>query len=75
VYGADRLFVHIALPGDTTHDAALAALRAAGHPVVRIDIADPYDVGGEIFRWEMATAIAGWRLEINPFDQPNVESA
>jgi glucose-6-phosphate isomerase len=75
VYGADRLFVHIALPGDTTHDAALAALRAAGQPVVRIDIADPYDVGGEIFRWEMATAIAGWRLEINPFDQPNVESA
>jgi transaldolase/glucose-6-phosphate isomerase len=75
VYGTDRLFVHIALPGDTTHDAALTALRAAGQPVVRIDIADPYDVGAEIFQWEMATAIAGWRLEINPFDQPNVESA
>jgi glucose-6-phosphate isomerase len=75
VYGADRLFVHIALPGDTTHDKAVAALRAAGQPVVRIDINDPYDLGGEIFRWEMATAIAGWRLEINPFDQPNVEAA
>jgi transaldolase / glucose-6-phosphate isomerase len=75
VYGADRLFVHMCLPGDTTQDAALAALRAAGHPVVRIDLSDPYDLGGEIFRWEMATAIAGWRLGINPFDQPNVESA
>jgi glucose-6-phosphate isomerase len=75
VYGADRLFVHIALPGDTTHDTALAALRAAGQPVVRIDITDPYDLGGEIFLWEMATAIVGWRLEINPFDQPNVEAA
>ncbi|HWZ58180.1 MAG TPA: hypothetical protein VNW46_04315 [Gemmatimonadaceae bacterium] len=73
VYGADRLFVHIALPGDAT--PGLKALLAAGQPFVRIDIADPYDVGGEIFRWEMATAIAGWRLEINPFDQPNVESA
>jgi glucose-6-phosphate isomerase len=75
VYGSDRLFVHICLPGDTTHDAQLSALRAAGQPVVRIDVADPYDIGGEIFRWEMATAIAGWRLGINPFDQPNVESA
>jgi transaldolase / glucose-6-phosphate isomerase len=75
VYGNDRLFVHICLPGDTTHDAQLSALRAAGQPVVRIDVADPYDIGGEIFRWEMATAIAGWRLGINPFDQPNVEAA
>lgn len=75
VYGNDRLFVHITLPGDTTYDRALAALRAAGQPIVRIDLTDPYDIGGEIFRWEMATAIAGWRLGINPFDQPNVESA
>jgi glucose-6-phosphate isomerase len=75
VYGSDRLFVHICLPGDTTHDAQLSALRAGGHPVVRIDVSDPYDIGGEIFRWEMATAIAGWRLGINPFDQPNVEAA
>jgi hypothetical protein len=69
------LFVHLALPGDHSADAALAALKAAGQPVVRIDLRDPYDLGGEIFRWEMATAIAGWKLGINPFDQPNVESA
>lgn len=75
VYGSDRLFVQLALPGDRSADAQLSALRGAGHPVVRIELTDPYDLGGEIFRWEMATAIAGWRMAINPFDQPNVESA
>jgi transaldolase / glucose-6-phosphate isomerase len=75
VYGQDRLFVHLRLAGDTTHDASINAIQAAGHPVVRIDLADIYDIGGEFFRWEMATAVAGWRLGINPFDQPNVESA
>src|SRR5579883_112764 len=75
VYGADRLFIDIRLAGDTTHESAVRALREAGHPVVRLDIADPYDIGGQFFTWEMATAVAGWRLGINPFDQPNVESA
>jgi len=75
VYGGDRLFVHLRVGTDTTHDAALDALRAAGHPVVRFDLSDPYDVGGQFFLWELATTIAGWRLGINPFDQPNVESA
>ena len=42
---------------------------------MRIDLADVYDLGGEFFRWELATAVAGWCLGINPFDQPNVESA
>jgi len=75
VYGTDRLFVSLRLARETSNDAALAALRAAGQPVVQIDLADPYDLGGEFFRWELATAIAGWRLGINPFDQPNVEAA
>jgi transaldolase/glucose-6-phosphate isomerase len=91
VYGDDRLFVHLRLDGsagltiggDETHDAAqrpelvegLAALEAAGHPVVRLNLHDPYDLGGQFFLWEIATAVAGHRLGINPFDQPNVEAA
>jgi transaldolase/glucose-6-phosphate isomerase len=75
VYGDDRLFVHLRLKGDETHDAALDALEAAGHPVVRLNLHDRYDLGGQFFLWEMATAVAGHRLGINPFDQPNVEAA
>ena len=51
------------------------ALEHAAHPVVRIDIADIYDVGQEFFRWEMAVAIAGSIIGINPFDQPDVEAS
>jgi transaldolase / glucose-6-phosphate isomerase len=74
-YGEDRLFVHLCLEGDTTADAALAALDAAGHPIVRILLRDPYDLGGQLFLWEMAVAVASYRLGINPFDQPDVEAA
>ncbi len=74
-YGADRVFVQIRLRGETEHDAALARLRRAGHPVVRLELRDPYDLGGQFFLWEMATAVAGHLLGIQPFDQPNVESA
>jgi transaldolase / glucose-6-phosphate isomerase len=75
VYGEDRLFVHLRVGNDATNDAALDALRSAKYPVVRIDLSDAYDLGGQFFLWELATAVAGWRLGINPFDQPNVESA
>jgi len=75
VYGDDRLFVHLKVADDTTHDAALQALEAAGHPVVRLALRDPYDLGGQFFLWEFATAVVGHLLGINPFDQPNVESA
>ena len=75
VYGDDRLFVHIRLDGDETHDAALDALETAGHPVVRLNLHHRYDLGGQFFLWEMATAVAGHLLGINPFDQPNVEAA
>ncbi len=74
-YAKDRLFVYLRLEGDNTHDAKVQALRDAGHPVVQLNLRDPYDLGGEFFRWEMATAVAGMLLGINPFDQPNVESA
>jgi transaldolase/glucose-6-phosphate isomerase len=75
VYGDDRLFVHIRLDSDGTHDAALAALQTGSHPVVRLNLHDPYDLGGQFFLWEMATAVASHLLGINPFDQPNVEAA
>jgi transaldolase/glucose-6-phosphate isomerase len=75
VYGNDRLFVHLRILGDRTRDQAVAALAAAGHPVVTIHLKDRYDMGGQFFLWEMATAVAGQRLGIQPFDQPNVEAA
>jgi transaldolase/glucose-6-phosphate isomerase len=75
VYGDDRLFVYLQLDGDGEDDAALQALAGAGHPVVHLRLRDLYDLGEQFFLWEMATAVAGYRLGINPFDQPNVESA
>jgi len=73
VYGDDRLFVHLRL--DDTHDAEVSALQKAGHPVVRLNLSDSYDLGGQMFLWELATAVAGARLGVQPFDQPNVEAA
>lgn len=76
-YGRDRLFVRVALKGHTD-DAAekkLAALEAAGHPVVRLELADELDLGAQFFLWEVATAAAGCFLEVDPFDQPNVQAA
>jgi transaldolase / glucose-6-phosphate isomerase len=74
VYGQDRVFVSMALAGET--DAAiesrLSELEKAGHPVVHLRLDDRYDLGQEFFRWEFATAVAGAVLGINPFDQPNV---
>ncbi len=61
--------------GDDTHDAAIQALEDADHPMVRLNLHDPYDLGGQFFLWEMVTAVASHRLGINPFDQPNVEAA
>ena len=72
VYGNDRVFVSIGLPDS---DFDLAALAEAGHPVIRRELTDLYDLGAEFFVWEFATACAGWRLGINPFDQPNVQEA
>jgi hypothetical protein len=60
---------------DHSHDVAVLALEAAGYPVIRIEMRDEYDLGAQFFLWEMATAIAGQRLGIQPFDQPNVEAA
>jgi glucose-6-phosphate isomerase len=75
VYDDDRLFVHLSLESDDTYDALLEELQAAGHPVVRLNLRNLYDLGEQIFLWEMATAVAGHRLGIHPFSQPNVEAA
>ena len=74
VYGNDRLFVRLALPGDA-EPTALAALSKAGHPVVTLKVNDPLAIGAEFFRWEYAIAVAGAVLGINVFDQPNVQEA
>ena len=75
-YGHDRLFVHISVgPIDEVTDLKLKALREAGHPVIRRILKDPLDLGEEFYLWEIATAIAGAVLGINPFDQPNVQES
>jgi transaldolase/glucose-6-phosphate isomerase len=77
VYGSDRLFAYtkLASDDDAAQDAAVAALEAAGQPVVRIIVNNPMQLGQEFFRWEMATAVAGSIIGINPFDQPDVEAS
>jgi len=75
-YGTDRVFVSISLgEGSEAHRGRLEKLAAAGHPVVYRQLADLYDLGGEFFTWEFATACAGWSIGINPFDQPNVQES
>jgi transaldolase / glucose-6-phosphate isomerase len=77
LYGRDRLFVYLRLRSapDVAQDRAVASLQAAGHPVVRIEVPEPYQIAAEFFRWEFATAVAGAILGINPFDQPDVEAS
>lgn len=86
-YGADRIFVGVEARGGGVpsgngdareageREERLADLERAGHPVIRIRMAGPHDLGGEFFRWEFATAVAGALLGVNPFDQPNVQEA
>ena len=77
VYGDDRLFVHLKLTGDddSALEERLAALEAADQPVVRITLAGRDRIGQEFFRWEIAAAVAGAIIGIDPFDQPDVEAA
>ena len=80
-YGNDRVFVHLhdttpAHPGaGPDNDAAIARLTEAGQPVVTIPTHGASDLGRIMVLFEFATAVAGWVLEINPFDQPNVQAA
>ncbi len=76
-YGSDRLFVHLRLKGDDNSpvDEAMEGLARSGQPVVRLDLGDLFDLAAEVFRWEFAVAVAGAVLEVNPFDQPDVQAA
>lgn len=77
IYGNDRVFAYLRLENDedAEQDAKVTALEKAGHPVVRIVMADIYDLGAEFFRWEIATAVAGSIIGINAFNQPDVEAS
>jgi transaldolase/glucose-6-phosphate isomerase len=76
-YGTDRIFIHMYLAADSDEadDKKIKALEEAGHPVVRIKLAHKIALGGEYYRWEVAAAIAGLVMGINPFNQPNVEES
>jgi transaldolase/glucose-6-phosphate isomerase len=73
VYGDDRLFVYLRQTGEL--DESMKTLREAGHPVIEFSIPHSYEIGAEIYRWEIATASACSVLGVNAFDQPNVETS
>ncbi len=74
-YADDRVFVYLKLKGDNKYDNQVESLIKAGFPLIEFELEDAYDLGKQIFLWELATSIAGWYLGIQPFDQPNVEQA
>jgi glucose-6-phosphate isomerase len=74
-YGKDRVFVYLKLSGDDFFGNKIGEIKAAGFPLIEIELKNIYRLGAEFFRWEFATAIAGFVLNVQPFDQPNVESA
>jgi transaldolase/glucose-6-phosphate isomerase len=73
IYGEDRVFVYLRQTGE--HDEAVAKLKTAGHPIIQFPLTNFYDIGAEMYRWEIATVIACSILGVNAFDQPNVESS
>jgi RpiB/LacA/LacB family sugar-phosphate isomerase len=75
LYGNDRVFVSLGLDGHGPSEEWLDAIEDAGHPLVRLTLADRFDIGAEFFRWELATATVGTVLGLNPFDEPNVSQA
>lgn len=77
VYGSDRVFAYLELEGraDPAQRETVAALAKAGHPVARITVKDVWALGQEFFRWEIATAVVGAVIGVNPFDQPDVEAS
>jgi transaldolase/glucose-6-phosphate isomerase len=73
VYGNDRIFVYLRQTGEL--DSHMTAFREAGHPVIELPVPNFYEIGAEMYRWEIATAAACSVLGVNAFDQPNVESS
>jgi len=75
VYGSDRLFIHFRLESDPNSEERVERLQGAGHPVLSVSLSDRYELGAMFFLWEMATAVLGSILGVNPFDQPDVEAS
>ena len=75
VYAGDRVFVYIKIRGDDLFDKRVNEIKSSGFPTIEIELKSIYQLGAEFFRWEFATAVAGYILDVQPFDQPNVESA
>lgn len=74
-YSSDRLFVYIKLKDDSSFDEKVSELKSAGFPLIELELEDKLELGKQFFMWEFATAVAGWVLQIQPYDQPNVEQA
>jgi transaldolase/glucose-6-phosphate isomerase len=76
-YGDDRFFIYMKMRGDDVRDLdrKMEAVAGRGHPVARLEVTHPTDIGGEVFRWEVAVAAAGAALGIHPFNQPDVQLA
>lgn len=77
MYQSDRVFVELQLASEWNEamDRDVTALEAGGHPVIRICLQDRHDLGGEVMKWSMATALVGYFLKVNPFDEPNVQES
>lgn len=74
-YKKDRVFVYLRLEGEKDFNEQVDALIKVGFPVIKVDLKSKYELCAEFFRWEFATAVAGYVLKVQPFDQPDVESA
>jgi glucose-6-phosphate isomerase len=75
IYSSDRLFVYIKLKDDNTYDSKVEKLKSAGFPILELELEHVLDLGKQFFLWEFATAVTGWVMQIQPYDQPNVEQA
>lgn len=74
-YSSDRLFVYIKLKEDATYDDKVEKIKSTGFPILELELDSIYDLGRQFFLWEFATAVTGWVMQIQPYDQPNVEQA
>ena len=74
-YSGDRLFVYLKLKNDSTYNEKVDLLKSKNFPILEFEIDNEYDLSKQFFLWEFATAVAGWLMHIQPYDQPNVEQA
>ena len=74
-YSSDRLFVYIKLNDDATYDDKVEKIKSASFPILELELDSIYDLGRQFFLWEFATAVTGGVMQIQPYDQPNVEQA